>query len=539
MAPSTQAEQDQLRTSLRRAGHTPAQIAAQFADQFNLRPRVAWRLALGWSQWKLVQEYRTRNPGHPIGQNRISEWESWPYGGRRPTLEQLGRLKRAFGPGCTVADLVDAADREHFSDADHELIGDVRTSAIERLLVGTETRRSVETLAPDPAPTEGESPHISLQPAHRDGALVTAVNAPAGRYFTGTTLAVLSAPAVDDGRIVATLQPPSATGAPRGRSLVMATVASENGPVHYGMDAQHARRWITNPAGENRMPIPRAYAIDDLTLGVLWAAANFDDSLLDDDAALARTLQTLHVYEHLPSSTVTGASVEDLSPVSRMWLGSQFCAAHIQRHSSRLTAQPDFWTKEQYGEEASAWLLMEHKLDYLRTFAGDHATSPQRTFCIPPGAVAAAQRPERILLFLAVALMESFAITVNVISEPEYAALPGFVTDGNQRAIVATWVGPESLWHVDVPDQRPQLREFSDALGFARARSVTAGATSMSRLQALAAYLDLDWSWLVARCAELGDYGTAGLIRPRSRLLSVAGVDQACRFLGSFATVAR
>jgi hypothetical protein len=540
MAGSTRAEQDRLRTSLRRAGYQPAQIAARFAEQFNLRPRTAWRLAMGWPQWKLVQEFRTHNPDQPVGQNRISEWESWPMGGSQPSLAALGGLALAFGPSCTVADLVDHHDREHFSAAERQLIGDVPTSPAERRLVSASPRTSVEPPRETPGWTHGGGPrYASIPSADRHDWAAATIHAPAGRYFSGTTVAALQAPAVDDGRVVATLPPASSATRARGKSLVMATVASEDGPALYGMDAQYARRWITDPAGENRVPFPRAYEIDDLTLGVLWAASNFDDSLLDDDAALERTLQTLRVYEHLPNSTVTGASVEDLSPPSRMWLGSKFCADHIQRHSSRLTAQPDFWTKEQHGEEASSWLLFEHKLDYLRAYAGDHAASSQRTFCIPPAAVTAAQRPERILLFLAIALMESFAIRVNVISEPEYAALPGFVTDGSHRAIVANWVGTESLWHVDVPDRRPQLREFSDALGFAQERSVTAGTTSMDRMQALAAYLDLDWSWLVARCAQLGNYGAAGLIRPRSRHLSADGVDRACTFIGTFTPAAR
>jgi len=47
----------------------------------------------------------------------------------------------------------------------------------------------------------------------------------------------------------------------------------------------------------------------------------------------------------------------------------------------------------------------------------------------------------------------------------------------------------------------------------------------------LAEYLDLDWEWFVRRCGELAVYGSAGILQPRSRLLSVAGIDQACRFL--------
>jgi hypothetical protein len=56
--------------------------------------------------------------------------------------------------------------------------------------------------------------------------------------------------------------------------------------------------------------------------------------------------------------------------------------------------------------------------------------------------------------------------------------------------------------------------------------------------RALADYLDLDWAWLVRRCHELGEYGSAGIAQPRSRLLSTDGVDQACRFLAQAADAA-
>jgi hypothetical protein len=47
----------------------------------------------------------------------------------------------------------------------------------------------------------------------------------------------------------------------------------------------------------------------------------------------------------------------------------------------------------------------------------------------------------------------------------------------------------------------------------------------------LAVYFDLDIAWLAQRCADLAEYGAAGIVQPRSRLLSLDGVDQACRFL--------
>jgi hypothetical protein len=66
----------------------------------------------------------------------------------------------------------------------------------------------------------------------------------------------------------------------------------------------------------------RAYALDALTLGVLWAVANLDEALLDDDATLSDSRGQLHLYEQLPRSAAGREMAADLAPMSRMWLGS-------------------------------------------------------------------------------------------------------------------------------------------------------------------------------------------------------------------------
>ncbi|MGH2379789.1 MAG: hypothetical protein ACRDG7_01025 [Candidatus Limnocylindria bacterium] len=191
-----------------------------------------------------------------------------------------------------------------------------------------------------------------------------------------------------------------------------------------------------------------------------------------------------------------------------------------------------FWTREQHGEEASTWLLFAHKYDYLRNLAARFTRGMARTFCIPPEMVNASPPAERILLILAVSLMESFGIRVQVVSDAEYETVDGFVLDGNRRAIVANWVRADGIWHVDTTTSRPALRQYADAAGYACAHSVMRTRTPTHRLRTLSDYLGLDWAWLTRRCAELADYGTEGIARPHSRLLSVAGVDRACRYLG-------
>ncbi|MBV9140250.1 MAG: hypothetical protein JO115_04940 [Pseudonocardiales bacterium] len=119
---SAKAERDQLRDHMRALGCSVPQIAAEMGRRFNLRPRLAWRHALGRSQWKLAQRYNTAHPGARLWDNRVSEFENWPYGGSPPTPRYLAQLAATFGHGCTPAQLVDADDLEHLSPADRCLL---------------------------------------------------------------------------------------------------------------------------------------------------------------------------------------------------------------------------------------------------------------------------------------------------------------------------------------------------------------------------------------------------------------------------------
>jgi hypothetical protein len=283
------------------------------------------------------------------------------------------------------------------------------------------------------------------------------------------------------------------------------------------------------------VPAPAAYRLDELTCAVLWAVTNLDRSLLADDSLLADHEADVASYTRMPKSAVSRDLVADLSPVGRMWLGSAFCAGHIGRHSDDLRDVPVFWTRERRGEEATGWLLFTHKHDYLKATAARLATAPTvRNFCIPRADVDTSPKAERILLLLACALIESYGIEVAVTDEPEYTAVTGFVTDG-RTAVVANWVGADGIWHVDVTDQRVAVREYTESAGHVTHGSVLDRATSATRLRTLADYLDLDWTWLAGRCAGLGDHGLAGLAQPRSRHLSIAGVDRACHYLAAAA----
>lgn len=364
------------------------------------------------------------------------------------------------------------------------------------------------------------------------------IPAPGGRHFPGASVEVEIYPATDDGRIVATIPRTDAGRQWRHslqRRIVAGRAVTSTSDWLFGLDSRHASQRLIDTGDDVRLLIPRAYQLDATTAAVLWSVANLDQSLLLDDARLDTTRTAAADYSRLARSAVSADIGDNLDTVSRMWLGSAFCADHISRQWDRLTETPIFWTREQTGEEASTWLLFRHKLRYLQATANRIATSSQRStrmFCVPRSAVETSTESERILLLLAVALMESFGIDTAVTDEPEYGTLPGLVLTP-QRAIVATWLRTDGVWHVDVTDQRAAIAEYRDAAGHVQAHSVIAGDTTGIRMQALADYLNLDWTRLRHRCAELGDHGLAGIAEPRSRLLCLDGVDRACRFVGS------
>ncbi|WP_378736112.1 hypothetical protein [Nocardia brasiliensis] len=368
------------------------------------------------------------------------------------------------------------------------------------------------------------------------------IRTPAGRYFLGSVTPVVLVPAVlDSGRILAASTDAVALNPillrPH-RSMIVATVNTAEGVSFYGLDRRRARArsHASNPGAP--LLIPQAYQLDDFTLGITWAVTNLDDALLDDDAELAAAELRLHTLDCRALSLAGPELAAELSVASQMWLGSQFCARHILDHADQLSDTPFFWTREQRGEEASTWLLFTHKYQYLQSTAATFASTGRtltRAFCIPPDSVTASRRPERVLLLLTAALIESFGVTVAVCIEPEYTAVQGFVLDRDRRAIIATWINTNRFWHADITDHRPTLHEFSDASEWARTHSILTAPTPLLRLHTLSDYLQLDWTWLTRRARDLADTGTVGLIRPRSRLLSLAGLDKSLRFLADLA----
>ncbi|MFF3967886.1 multiprotein-bridging factor 1 family protein [Streptomyces griseorubiginosus] len=317
------------------------------------------------------------------------------------------------------------------------------------------------------------------------------------------------------------------------RSLLVGAVSTEGVSRFYALDGRAARGKLARNGGVYEVAAPAAYELDDLTYGILWAVSNYDDALQADDQALSETRGDLKAYERLSSSAVSREAAPGLNGVAHMWLGSDFCARHILKALPELPELPSFWTREQRGEEASAWLIFDHKYPYLQETTKALGSSSTRAFCIPEEVVRSSPRYERILLFLAVALMESLGIHAQFTSDPAYEAVEGFVVAPDKEAVIANWVRGDGMWHVDVTSRSSVVREFTIAARDVDADSLTAAPTAAGRLRALAQYLDLPWSWLIQRCGQLARYGSSGLIQSRSRLVSAAGVDAACAYVAS------
>jgi hypothetical protein len=135
---SERAQQKALRQQLREHGRDDAAIAAEFARQYRMRPRKAWRHAYGWT----LREAATRindlaaqdglDPQSRAGMTaaHLCEYEDWPGEaspgggreptGRKPTAYILSLLARAYA--TTVPSLVDETDQAWLPPADRLVI---------------------------------------------------------------------------------------------------------------------------------------------------------------------------------------------------------------------------------------------------------------------------------------------------------------------------------------------------------------------------------------------------------------------------------
>lgn len=357
-----------------------------------------------------------------------------------------------------------------------------------------------------------------------------------GRHFDGTAIGLHLYEAAPDGDHVelkdADLPHLQSFVRSSRRGVILASLGAAGGTGLYLLDAAHARHKLAS----GQIPrIPAAYQLDDLTFALARALYVLDDGMLADDLPLSDRAEELGYYVKTGDSAPPRTDMPELSPVGAAWLGSSLCGQYITRRLDELPAVPVFWTREATGEECAPWLLFRHKHRYLQAvasrFAG--AASPLgRAFCVPETAVHSTEPSERILLLLTVAMMEMHRITVWITSDPNYAQTEGFVL-AQDRTILANWIREDSVWRVATTSAAEDVAPYQEAIAHAQSHSIVDGATPATRLQALAAYLELDWTWVVARCRELGESGITGMLRPRSRHLTLTALDQTLRFLGA------
>ncbi|MEV4267732.1 hypothetical protein [Kribbella sp. NPDC049584] len=372
---------------------------------------------------------------------------------------------------------------------------------------------------------------LDLLPDQRPPVEADTLRLPAGRSYSGVDVAAhyCEVELPGEGWLMVDPGKDATLNRPDRRSLV---IVSDREQRYYVSDGRRFGDRVGRHPGPQ--PISSAAIVDDLTIGIIWAATNTDIALLADDARLVSSQEALARYEGRRTSDVPLSEVPALGAVAGQWLGSRFCARHITRNLNQVSGQPFFWTRERRGEEAASWLFWRHKFEYLRR-TSRWFPRMRRGFCITEVDVAESPVYERVLLLLTIALMESFGITVELSSEPEHAAVEGFVL--GEEAIVANWLGGSGLWYVDASAPPSRRSVFRDVAREVSEESLVAGSTPDRRLRAIASYLGVQWSWFKRRCGELAVAGVDDIAHPRSRLLSTRGLNTAIRYVAYIDTL--
>ncbi|MFF0448101.1 helix-turn-helix domain-containing protein [Streptomyces sp. NPDC004609] len=131
------------------------QIAGMLVLHHGLRPRAAFRHALGWTQEEAAEHINKHLPdAGALWATHISRYETWPRGGRKPSRRHLRALALAYG--TSAGDLLDDLDRAELTPAEaSQLTRDIPGTPTEALARGRGT-------APDRLDSgSGERPDVS------------------------------------------------------------------------------------------------------------------------------------------------------------------------------------------------------------------------------------------------------------------------------------------------------------------------------------------------------------------------------------------
>ncbi len=118
------AELDGLRDRMRALGFSYDEIAAEMGRRYRLRSRQGYRLAWGWSLEQAAarfNDHAARQDADPdarasLTASRLSEFEHWPRGSRKPSVYVLVMLAEIYQ--TDVLCLLDLADHESLPQQD-------------------------------------------------------------------------------------------------------------------------------------------------------------------------------------------------------------------------------------------------------------------------------------------------------------------------------------------------------------------------------------------------------------------------------------
>ncbi|GLF98131.1 hypothetical protein [Streptomyces yaizuensis] len=312
---------------------------------------------------------------------------------------------------------------------------------------------------------------------------------------------------------------------PARRGLVLGSLSGRGRDVFHLMDGTAAREATALPFVRD-LTVPDAYRLDDLTYALVWAALCFDDWLQADDVLLTAERERLE-HGAVGRTGFARSALPGLSSAGAVWLGSHVCAVHAERHlADSGGGVPVLWSQVRSGPEAAAWLLLRDRLRVLELLRPPGGTGQgQMAVCLPEKAVGGSEPYERMLLLLFAALLESRGIVISVSDDPAYEVMEEVLV-AERMAVVGNWVPRgDGICAAATAEDPARVALYAGAVAHARAHSVIAAGDSTGRLLRLAAYLDLDAGGLAGRCRELTASGIGGLVRTRSHLLHMGGLE--------------
>ncbi|MER6917068.1 hypothetical protein ABT354_35955 [Streptomyces sp. NPDC000594] len=234
----------------------------------------------------------------------------------------------------------------------------------------------------------------------------------------------------------------------------------------YALDSAFARQVTGRALPPAGLLIPRAYRVDDLTYGLLWALTVVDDALQADDRALRAQVPVVHALASRPRAAMTAGSVPSLSRAGGMWLGSEAGARHLTTRITAADGPVRMWLAAQNGEQTCGWLLFPARRMLLRHLAPAGGTA---VLNLPETAVKDSEPWERVLLMLTAAFFEHHGQAVRITTETADTGVDEFVIAGG-RAHIAHWTpspAADILWHTETMPDTAATQPFTDALDHA------------------------------------------------------------------------